>query len=630
MSLIYRHQTSAGNKILPTNPVTPFKSLGAIDDNNKSFDFNRIYNKNKGIKSEVNTPVEIPEGALSEEKWNALQKGHEMLYASNSFPGESVYYENPKFGRDKEGYANYSFVRGAKLVNDATGKSAQELGLVESGAYGRDINEDPDHKKIYKAIFTKPENITYTQYIEKFPKKKKELPVNNLNNQNSSIVRPSNNEYNTERQDISYNNTSFPYYQDEKGNLNPVKAYRYPGYWDKKENKWMTHSGYSDQRSGPIYAYQTKDAQGNIIEIPFEPQTSTYKTIIDPNTKKEVYVYDKAGFTDRGENVQGVPKGELEKLLKFGIPRYNNVTNTTTPITNTGVAPVTSKRNGGLIYKHQEANGNKILTLPSRVLDNAVKVNSIDDNKYKKLGTVTGKTFYEKELKVPNVDLNQKIKPVNPEEYKKTVLNLAKDYSLDQLIENKIISPNIDEDFKLEIQKAYKPLYTTESLEPMTPKSVILESDYTDDNETTKEIVKEKFPKDRDTDIKKTSKEKSRSKLITTKDLNKFKYNFRKFFRKANNKVKNSIVDACTFKKGGILSKNKMDSCMCGGPLYKKKSGGTINIKPENKGKFTASAKKAGMGVQEFASYVLANKDKYSSTQIKRANFAKNASKWKH
>lgn len=58
--------------------------------------------------------------------------------------------------------------------------------------------------------------------------------------------------------------------------------------------------------------------------------------------------------------------------------------------------------------------------------------------------------------------------------------------------------------------------------------------------------------------------------------------------------------------------------------------GGKIHIKKENRGKFTASAKRAGMGVQEFASKVLANKDKYSSTLVKRANFAKNASKWNH
>lgn len=50
---------------------------------------------------------------------------------------------------------------------------------------------------------------------------------------------------------------------------------------------------------------------------------------------------------------------------------------------------------------------------------------------------------------------------------------------------------------------------------------------------------------------------------------------------------------------------------------------GGIHINPKNKGKFTASAKRAGMGVQEFARHVLANKDKYSTTQIKRAAFAK-------
>jgi hypothetical protein len=56
---------------------------------------------------------------------------------------------------------------------------------------------------------------------------------------------------------------------------------------------------------------------------------------------------------------------------------------------------------------------------------------------------------------------------------------------------------------------------------------------------------------------------------------------------------------------------------------------GGIHINPANKGKFTASAKRAGMGVQEFASHVLANREDYSPTQVKRANFARNASKWK-
>lgn len=57
---------------------------------------------------------------------------------------------------------------------------------------------------------------------------------------------------------------------------------------------------------------------------------------------------------------------------------------------------------------------------------------------------------------------------------------------------------------------------------------------------------------------------------------------------------------------------------------------GGIHINPKNKGKFTASAKRAGMSVQEFARHVLANKDKYSTTQVRRANFARNAKRFKH
>lgn len=58
--------------------------------------------------------------------------------------------------------------------------------------------------------------------------------------------------------------------------------------------------------------------------------------------------------------------------------------------------------------------------------------------------------------------------------------------------------------------------------------------------------------------------------------------------------------------------------------------GGKIHIKKKNRGKFTESAERAGMGVQEFARHILSNKEDYSPTQIKRANFARNASKWKH
>lgn len=70
------------------------------------------------------------------------------------------------------------------------------------------------------------------------------------------------------------------------------------------------------------------------------------------------------------------------------------------------------------------------------------------------------------------------------------------------------------------------------------------------------------------------------------------------------------------FKRGGLL-------------INVDKKGNKIHIKKANRGKFTESANRANMGVQEFARHVLANKDKYSSTLVKRANFARNAAKWK-
>ena len=64
-------------------------------------------------------------------------------------------------------------------------------------------------------------------------------------------------------------------------------------------------------------------------------------------------------------------------------------------------------------------------------------------------------------------------------------------------------------------------------------------------------------------------------------------------------------------------------------PDYEMAYGG-IHINPANEGKFTEAARRAGMGVQEFASHVLGNREDYSSTQVKRANFAHNAAGWKH
>ena len=57
------------------------------------------------------------------------------------------------------------------------------------------------------------------------------------------------------------------------------------------------------------------------------------------------------------------------------------------------------------------------------------------------------------------------------------------------------------------------------------------------------------------------------------------------------------------------------------------KKGGGIHIKKANKGKFTASAKRAGRSVQEHARAVLADPNA-TPLQKKRANFARNATKW--
>lgn len=60
-------------------------------------------------------------------------------------------------------------------------------------------------------------------------------------------------------------------------------------------------------------------------------------------------------------------------------------------------------------------------------------------------------------------------------------------------------------------------------------------------------------------------------------------------------------------------------------PNYKK--GKKIHIKKKNRGKFTASAKRAGQSVQEHARSVL-NNPNATPLQKKRANFARNAAKW--
>lgn len=57
-------------------------------------------------------------------------------------------------------------------------------------------------------------------------------------------------------------------------------------------------------------------------------------------------------------------------------------------------------------------------------------------------------------------------------------------------------------------------------------------------------------------------------------------------------------------------------------------TGGNIYIKPSKRGTFTAAAKEHGKSVQAFASQVLANKNNYSPSMVKKAVFARNSAKW--
>lgn len=74
---------------------------------------------------------------------------------------------------------------------------------------------------------------------------------------------------------------------------------------------------------------------------------------------------------------------------------------------------------------------------------------------------------------------------------------------------------------------------------------------------------------------------------------------------------------------------NYVQQMACGGCISHG-SGGSIHIDPSKKGTFTAAASRHGMGVQAFASKVLAHKENYSPAMVKKANFARNASKFHH
>lgn len=90
------------------------------------------------------------------------------------------------------------------------------------------------------------------------------------------------------------------------------------------------------------------------------------------------------------------------------------------------------------------------------------------------------------------------------------------------------------------------------------------------------------------------------------------------------------MSDYLTLKNKSAEAKNKIPTNIFGSlastPLFA--LGGGIHIKKRHRGLFTKEAKEHGMGVQEFASHVLANKDKYSPEVVKRANFARNAAKF--
>ena len=98
----------------------------------------------------------------------------------------------------------------------------------------------------------------------------------------------------------------------------------------------------------------------------------------------------------------------------------------------------------------------------------------------------------------------------------------------------------------------------------------------------------------------------------------------------ANERMDNNFESAVETLEQEQLNNALMNYAAFGGELdimNEFKDGG-IYIKPSKRGTFTNAAKKRGLDVQEFAAKVLANKEDYSPTMVKKANFARNASKW--
>lgn len=99
-----------------------------------------------------------------------------------------------------------------------------------------------------------------------------------------------------------------------------------------------------------------------------------------------------------------------------------------------------------------------------------------------------------------------------------------------------------------------------------------------------------------------------------------------RFLNQAAEAANNIAIDNYDFQVDDVMQDNARNAMKYAYAA----EGGPINIKKKNIGKFTESANRAGMGVQEYARHILANKDKYSSTLVKRANFARNSAGWKH
>lgn len=99
-----------------------------------------------------------------------------------------------------------------------------------------------------------------------------------------------------------------------------------------------------------------------------------------------------------------------------------------------------------------------------------------------------------------------------------------------------------------------------------------------------------------------------------------------RFLNQASKVANNTAIDNYDFQVDNVMQDNARNAMKYAYAA----EGGPINIKKKNRGKFTESANRAGMGVQEYARHILANKDKYSSTLVKRANFARNTAGWKH